>query len=161
MSVDFPAPFSPRSAWISPRRSSKSIASFATSEPNRLVIPRSSRAGTSPAIGRRLLDGVGDVGQLAGGDLVLDPVHLGLVLRADGGDLADPGAVVLDLERRVRAARERAALDVLDRVEHGDVDLLDRRGQHLIADVGLIGVDADALDALLLGRVEHAEAALT
>ena len=45
MSVDLPAPFSPSSAWISPRFSSNSIALFATSEPKRLVIPRSSRAG--------------------------------------------------------------------------------------------------------------------
>ena len=51
MRVDFPAPFSPSSAWISPRFSSKSIALFATNEPKRLVIPRSSSAGASPDIG--------------------------------------------------------------------------------------------------------------
>ncbi len=40
--VDLPAPFSPSSAWISPGSKVRSIASLATSGPNRLVIPRSS-----------------------------------------------------------------------------------------------------------------------
>src|SRR3954447_6544414 len=163
MSVDFPAPFSPSSAWISPRRSSKSIASFATSEPNRLVIPRSSRARASPDIGRSfsvLLDFARDVRDVAALDLVRRLGDLGLVLGPGGGDLADAGAVVGQVERGVRPALERAVLGRLDRVEHGDVDLLDGRGQHLRADVGLVGVDADALHRLLLRRVEDAEAAL-
>src|SRR5207253_2816457 len=46
MSVDLPAPFSPSSAWISPRRTSRSIASFASVPVgNRFVIPRISRTG--------------------------------------------------------------------------------------------------------------------
>src|SRR5688572_14037923 len=44
MSVDFPAPFSPRRACTSPRRTSRSMRSFATSAPKRLVTPFSSRA---------------------------------------------------------------------------------------------------------------------
>src|SRR5438309_11533027 len=46
MSVDLPAPFSPRSAWISPRRSAVSIAAFArVPVGNSFVIPRISRTG--------------------------------------------------------------------------------------------------------------------
>src|SRR3954470_9921537 len=163
MSVDLPAPFSPSSAWISPRRSSKSIASFATSEPNRLVIPRSSRARASPDIGRSvsvLLHFRRDVGDVAVLDLVAGRGDLGLELRARGRDLADARAVVGQVERGVRPTLERAVLRRLDRVEHGDVDLLDGRGQDLRADVGLVGVDADALHRLLLGGVEDAEATL-
>src|SRR5215210_3628093 len=47
MSVDFPAPFSPRSACASPRVRSKSIPSLATMPGNRFVIDRSSRIGSS------------------------------------------------------------------------------------------------------------------
>ena len=47
-------------------------------------------------------------------------------------------------------------IDVEDRL----VDVLHRRGHDLIAEVGLVGVDADRLHALLLGGVDHAEAAL-
>ena len=93
-------------------------------------------------------------------DFAVHLVDLRLVLGARRADLAEARAVVGDLERRVGAARELAVLDLLDRVEHRDVDLLDRRGQDVGAEVGLVGVDADALHALLLGRVERAEAAL-
>ena len=43
--VDFPAPFSPRSAWTSPGRTSRSIPSFATTPGYRFVMPRISSAG--------------------------------------------------------------------------------------------------------------------
>src|SRR4051812_477994 len=45
ISVVLPAPFSPTSAWISPAFTSKSTPSFATSAPNRLLIPRASSSG--------------------------------------------------------------------------------------------------------------------
>ena len=48
ISVDFPAPFSPSRAWISPARSAKSTASRAVTPPNRFVIPRSASRGRSP-----------------------------------------------------------------------------------------------------------------
>src|SRR5215211_5429822 len=166
MSVDFPAPFSPSSAWISPRLSSNPIALFATSEPKRLVIPRSSRAGAAPDIGvvptgaPGLLDLGRDVGDLARLDLLHDLVDLLLVLRALRGDLAEADAAGLDVEHGVRAALEGAVLDRLDRVEDRHVDLLQRAGDDVRAEVALVGVDADALHALLLGRVERAEAAL-
>src|SRR4051794_32076169 len=164
MSVDFPAPFSPSSAWISPRFSSKSIALFATSEPKRLVIPRSSRAASASGMGLlpclSLLDLGRDVGELAAGDLLLDLLDLVGVLLALRRDLAEAHAAGLDVEDRVLAALERAVLRLLDGVVHGDVDLLDGAREHLRAEVGLVGVDADALDALLLRRVQRAEAAL-
>src|SRR5205085_286997 len=144
-------PFSPSSAWISPRRSSKSIASFATSDPNRFVMWRSSSAGASAL--KRLLHRVGDVGQRAGRDLGLHGLDLGQVLRALGVGLADADAVGLDVEDAVRAAAYRAALRLPDRVEDGDVDVLLGRGHDLGAEVGLVGVHADRLHALLLRRV--------
>src|SRR6478672_5665703 len=54
MSVDFPAPFSPRSACTSPWRRSKSTRSLASTPGKRLVIPRSSSRGAS-AIARAIL----------------------------------------------------------------------------------------------------------
>src|SRR5918999_492343 len=117
MRVDLPAPFSPSSAWISPRFSSKSIALFATNEPKRLVIPRSSSAGASPDIGSVFTAGPGlldlgrDVGDLARLDLLHDLVDLLLVLGALGGDLAEADAARLDVEDRVGAALEGVVLD--------------------------------------------------
>src|ERR671923_198559 len=46
MSVDLPAPFSPRRAWTSPARRSKSTPSLATIRPKRFVMPRSSSAAS-------------------------------------------------------------------------------------------------------------------
>src|SRR5215207_1547812 len=157
MSVDLPAPFSPRRAWISPRRSSRSILSFATRAPKRLVTPSSCSASGSVTV--LLLHRVRDVGQLAARDLLLDLVDLRLVLLALGVDLAEAGAARLDVEDRVGALGEVAVLDALDRVEHRHVDLLEGRGHDVRPEVRLVGVDADALDALLLGRVERSEAA--
>src|SRR5215212_1763718 len=166
MSVDLPAPFSPSSAWISPRFSSNSIALLATSEPKRLVIPRSSRAGAAADIGSvgtgapALLDLGRDVGDLAVLDLLHHLVDLLLVLRALRGDLAEADAAGLDVEHRVRAALEGAVLDRLDRVEDGHVDLLEGARDDVRAEVALVGVDADTHHVLLLGGVERAEAAL-
>src|SRR4051812_21238374 len=119
MRVDLPAPFSPSSAWISPRFSSNSIALLATSKPKRLVIPRSSSAGASPDIDREvtapgLLDLGRDVGDLARLDLLHDLVDLLLVLGALGRDLAEADAARLDVEHRVGTALERTVLDGLD-----------------------------------------------
>src|SRR4051812_14890020 len=43
--VDLPAPFSPTSACTPPQPATKSIASFATTGPNRLLTPRIAIAG--------------------------------------------------------------------------------------------------------------------
>src|SRR6186997_3155417 len=50
ISVDFPAPFSPSRAWISPRRRSKSTRSLARTPGNRFVIPRSSSTTSRSAM---------------------------------------------------------------------------------------------------------------
>src|SRR3954470_6355025 len=140
------------------------MASLATSGPNRLVIPRSSSASASPGIGSgpssQLLDLRRDVGDVARDDLLLDLFGLVGVLLALRVELAVRHAVVLELEELVRAALERAVLGRLGGVEHGHVDLLLRRREDVVAEVALVGVDADALDTLLLGGVERAEAAL-
>src|SRR3954452_18177181 len=163
ISVDLPAPFSPSRAWTSPTRRSKSTPSLATIRPKRFVIPRSSSAASTPCRRppglRRAADGVRR-GDLAGRELLLDRVDLGLVLRAGLADLADPDAVVRDGAERVRPALVLVLLDRQDLLEHGHVALLQRAREHLRAEVGLIGVDADRLHALLLGRVDGAEPAL-
>src|SRR5690242_20988199 len=113
--------------------------SFATIPGKRFVMPRSSRTGASsiagdcrggrggPPLRAFLLDRVRDVLDLSGLDLAADLVHLRHDRRRDlGADLADAGAAVRDVEERVRPALERAVLSRLDRVEHADVDLLDR-----------------------------------
>src|SRR5829696_10066975 len=158
MSVDLPAPFSPSRACTSPRRRSKSTRSFATTAPNRLVTPRSSRAGRVSL--RGLLHRVGNVRDLARGDLLLDLVEVGLVLLGVGRHPAHADAARLQVEDGVGSRLELAVLDVLRRLEDRVVDLLERRGEHLVAQVELVGVDPDPLGALLLGGVERAEPGL-
>src|SRR3954454_19476023 len=122
MRVDLPAPFSPSSACTSPERRSRSTRSLATRLPKRFVTPRSSRAGASgTSVRRSLLDRVGDVGELPRRDLLLDLLDLGDVLGALAVRLADPDAVVLDVEERVPRL-EAPALHLLDRLQHGLVD---------------------------------------
>ena len=95
-------------------------------------------------------------------DLICSSTSFDLVgvLAARGVGLADPDAAGLGVEDRVLAGLEAAVLDLLGGDEHGVLDLLERRGHHVIAQIALVGVDADALHALLLGGVERAEAAL-
>src|ERR1700750_346769 len=103
MSVDLPAPFSPRRAWTSPARRSKSTPSLATMRPKRFVMPRSSSAASIPGI-RPLRPAGGDLvrrGDLAAGQLVLDLLDLRGVLLPRLADLADPDAVVGNRVERV------------------------------------------------------------
>src|SRR3954454_594213 len=160
MSVDLPAPFSPRRAWTSPARRSKSTPSLATMRPKRFVMPRSSSAAS--------IRPVALLGPLAHRvrrrdrpveDLRLDLLDLRGVLRARRADLADADTVVLQAVHRVGAALVGVVLDGLDRVEDRDVHLLQGARDDLAAEVGLVGVDADRLHALLLGGVDGAEAA--
>ena len=51
--VDLPAPFSPNRQWISPGSTVRSMAEFAATDPNVLVMPRS-----SSRIARRFSKGV-------------------------------------------------------------------------------------------------------
>src|ERR671922_2022441 len=182
MSVDLPAPFSPRSAWTSPRRTSRSMWSFARTPGNRFVMPRSSRIGRSGSAIPGDPKGAGrarplrtDLLFLAGrrldpaaGDQRLDPVRLAGVLgplgpREPRAQLAEADTAVLDAEDLVAPAGEaaRVRLERADRLVDGDVDLLRRARQDVPAEERLVGVDPDAPDPALLRGGETAEAALT
>src|SRR4051794_8909604 len=177
ISVDLPAPFSPRSACTSPSSRSRSMWSFATMPGKRLVMPRSSRTGgwatdsknsgagrrrPAPRIRAALLDRLRDA---------LDETLLQqLVLRRDRvadrrrhlrAPLAVADAVRLRVEDRVVAAAERRARlrARADRLVDGHVHLLLRARQDVRAEVALVGVDADAHDVLLLRGIEGAEPA--
>src|SRR5580765_858347 len=177
ISVDLPAPFSPRSACTSPAATSRSTWSLASTPGKRLVIPRSSRTGGSSTTGdsvtrkaglaarlpsRRstgLLEGRRDL-DLPGDDLGLECLDPRLVgsrhLRAD---LADRDAAVLQVEDEVVTRRERAVLDRMDEAEHAEIDALDRARQDVRPEVRLVDVDTVAPDTRLLGGRESAEAA--
>src|SRR4051794_4281772 len=129
--------------------------------PKRFVMPRSSSAASISRGDRSLRAGAHRVGRgdLAALDLVLDRLDLVGVLLARRADLADADAIALQVGDDVGAALVGVVLGGLDRVEHRDVDLLQRARDDLRAEVGLVGVDADRLDALLLRRVDRAEAA--
>src|SRR5215213_6434143 len=178
ISVDLPAPFSPRSACTSPARSSKSTSSLATTPGNSFRMPSSSRRAASAICGGER-SGAGDAARPADrspclGDRLRDldfPVDDLLLLLVDlvddrlvgelRADLAPPDAVLLETVGRHAAALEAAVRRLLDRVEHGHVDLLLRLREDVVAQERLVGVDADAPEALLLRRVDRAEAATT
>src|ERR1700747_329202 len=67
--VDLPAPFSPSRAWISAGHSSRSMASFASKVPNRLLMPTACsngwRDGTSTWEERSSIPGVVRAGEIA------------------------------------------------------------------------------------------------
>src|SRR5437868_15346848 len=124
--VDLPAPFSPSRACTSPRASSKSTPSFATTPGNRFVIALSSRRGGSamgmarggprPAPHWSSRNRVRDL-DLAALDLVFLGLHLvDDALRDLRAHLAEPDAVVRERERR-RARMELALLGLLDGLE--------------------------------------------
>src|SRR5438093_1018816 len=184
ISVDFPAPFSPSSAWTSPRLRSKSTWSLASTPGNRFVMPRSSRTGAAsiggdamrremtsgaeaplvdPVSADVLRDGGRDL-DLPGDDLLPQYGDLGEDLLAElalqlRADLAEGDAVVLEVEDRVRAALELPGLGILDRVEHADVDPLDGARQDVRPEERLVAVHADAPDAVVLGRAQGTEPA--
>src|SRR5690242_8781568 len=101
ISVDLPAPLSPTSAITSPARTSKSTSLSASTEPNVLVMPRSSRSGCSVNVG---------ISDRGGGAPIGGRLHRSL------GRLA----VLLEL-----ADADVALLDELVRVETVDVRLRD------------------------------------
>src|SRR5580704_100768 len=78
ISVVLPAPFSPRSAWISPAATARSTWSLARRLPKPTVIPPRSRSGAAgtPLTARGLLDLAGIVGHLE--LAILDLGELGL-----------------------------------------------------------------------------------
>src|SRR5581483_4345939 len=178
ISVDLPAPFSPRSACTSPRRSSKSTWSLARMPGNSLVIPRISRTGAWEFTWYAILAGwpPGSVGrprrdpvalrerrrhlERARDDLLLVAVHQGDVgLRHRGVDLADAHAAVLQVEEEVGAAGELPVGDLLDRLVDAVVDALDAAREHLLREAVLVHVDADPPDVRLVGRLQGAQPA--
>src|SRR5579864_1589525 len=174
ISVDLPAPFSPRRACTSPRRTSNEIPSFATTPGNSLRIPRISRtsssvtrlamragrrrASSSPALrnslllfeDRRRLE-------LSGDDLGLEAVH-----QCDPGrlhlrtHLPDTHAVVLQVQEQVVPAVELTRRRSEDRVVDADVGLLERTRKDPARDLVLVRVDPDAPLAELRGLLERA-----
>src|SRR5262245_26818354 len=146
ISVDLPAPFSPRRACTSPGRRSRSMWSLARTPGNCLVIPRSSRTSGVSCMrsdsrwGARTSGGGSEpapVFTCLGAALLHRRLQLAgqnrrfrLLLRGpDGrGDLAadrrETDAPILEREEPVRAALERAIHGGRDRVVDAHVDLL-------------------------------------
>src|SRR3954447_21525872 len=177
ISVDFPAPFSPRSACTSPRRTSKSTSSLATMPGNSFLIPRISRTSSFAATpltradpnpetrgaGTRARPSLPDPAaplqrgrhlQLAGDDLRLVAVHQRDVrLRHGRVDLADRQSPVLQVEVQVGAALELAGELRLDDADHAVVDLLDTAREDALAEAVLVLVDADRPGACFVRRL--------
>src|SRR5918994_4716440 len=123
ISVDLPAPFSPRMPWMRPARRVRSTSSHATTAPKRLVMPFSSTAGgetmiSSPPVSCRCWDKVsvrrpcgsalgeglgrdlGELGlELARCDLLVDIVHGGLFLGRGVADDRTRLGIDADLEQ--------------------------------------------------------------
>src|SRR6266511_3094243 len=179
MSVDFPAPFSPRRACTSPRCRSKSTRSLATTPGKRLTIPFSSRRGASlmrsrsygggrrvrPRTDRFLLDLV-ERGRRV--DLPALQVHVRLgdrvlhALRHVSVKVRQQLRIgeLLHAVEIVDAALERALLEGLDDLVDRALQRLQRARDHAVALRRLVDVDADRELALLAGPVESAEPAL-
>src|SRR6478672_9865408 len=121
--VDLPAPFSPNRQWISPGSTVRSMAEFAATDPNVLVMPRSSSrircfrfSRNLLRLGRRLdRDG-------AGGDLGLQRGDLALQVARDRGEqllaVDQVGAAVGQVQDVLGAALEVAGRGVLDDLLH-------------------------------------------
>src|SRR3981081_4135662 len=74
-SVDFPAPFSPRSAWTSPSRASKSTESLARTPGKRFVIERMATAGTAPGVATLVPERTPSAALRVADDALYKPVH--------------------------------------------------------------------------------------
>src|SRR5439155_20117630 len=160
--VDFPAPFSPSRAWISPARRSRYTESLARTPGNRLVIPfiATSGARSSPAsplrasavvIGLpRLAPRLGGDGDGAGDYLLLEVVELRLDVR--GEQRAARGVVdpVLGQAEHPGPVGELPLGGFLDHGVDRVVHVLHHRGQDPLLLVGarrevLVGVNADGV----------------
>src|SRR6187401_372771 len=131
ISVDFPAPFSPSSAWTSPSTRSSPMSSFATIPGKRFVMCRISRTSDRSGIRGILFRGGGAVSarraprgtsgardvDVARGDLLRDVVELRdqrLAVWGVGAHLAVADAAVRDVVQRVAPALEGALRQRLD-----------------------------------------------
>src|SRR6202042_154412 len=178
-SVDLPAPFSPRSAWISDGPTSRWTFSSASTPGNRLLTPVILRMGPPD------IAGAGD--SAAGALAIQERSLIGVLKKEDAPRTARPPAlcrllhlaealgrveiVLGDRHRRQKRDLLRGLCTVLEKAGE-DVDtgrallageLLDRRGDLAVADLAQgLGqrVEADndnPLEIARLGRLERAE----
>src|SRR5687768_10727010 len=126
-SVDFPAPFSPRSAWISPGATSKSTLSSACTPGNFLDMPRMARSGAA-AGASGIMTGTVPAGTFGGGERTPPPqnlLHFAEALRLVDVVLGDRhrrqqdelfrlGAVAQEFHQRLHGAAALAAGELLD-----------------------------------------------
>src|ERR1035437_2581168 len=172
--VVLPAPFSPRRAWISPRRTSRSMLSLATTPGYRLVIPRISSAGAFPRASSSVMVSSIDPRSSECNERAApswrDP--LGNVTNAtDSRLLATPGTALGGAGRKSTGLHSgqsgvQLALDIsrecdVGVVERGDADALIGSVERLDATLG--GSAGDRFDRLvhrarkmLLGRSDDA-----
>src|SRR5919204_5871465 len=180
ISVDFPAPFSPRSACTSPRWRSKSMWSLARTPGNCFVMPRSSRTGApsiprdstaqtkgrarEPAPSNRLAAAAERRRrlELAGNDLLLqrrDLIQPRLLEMRPRAELPERDAVVLQVEDEIAAALVALpGLRAFNGEEDPDVHPLYRAREDVRPKERLVDIDADPPPLSLLRRIERSEA---
>src|SRR5438552_8961484 len=175
--VVLPAPFSPRSAWISRSPSSRSIASFASVPPGkRLVMPRISRTDVlslitkagrpegRPASNSPTGSGSRDRLELAGLHVVGGLRELVRQSGRDRIEIPDRGRADAVVGRVVREVPGLLALvfEALDPVARRVLKVLLRAGDDAGGGVGerqvLVDIDADAVDLGVARRAQHARA---
>src|SRR5436309_10366308 len=151
ISVDLPAPFSPSSAWTSPRRRSKSTRSSATTPGNRFVMPRISRtvaASTADDSKDLLLKRRGTLSRFT---------------ESEGGpngpalSSSKQGRLLLQLLRNVKLPGDDLRLDLVhrldERLRHAGVDLADAHAAVGERELEIVV----ALELPGLGRLDHVE----
>src|SRR5437879_2403832 len=175
--VVLPAPFSPRSAWISRSPSSRSIASFASVPPGkRLVMPRISRTDVlslmtkagrpegRPASNSPTGSGSRDRLELAGLHVVGGLRELVRQSGRDRIEIPDRGRADAVVGRVIGEVPGLLALvfEALDRVARRVLKVLLRAGDDAGGGVRerqvLIDIDADAVDLGIARCAEHARA---
>src|SRR3989454_8116778 len=163
ISVVFPAPFSPSSAWISPARTSKLMSSFARTPGKRFVMPRISSAGGGSLMATKRVGGpatagppsrsLGSLQRVERSRLHIRERLVDLRLesggRRDVADRRDTDAAVCRVVDEV-AALEALVLPALDPVVDRALEVLlgtgDDASLRVRKRVVLVHVDADAPD---------------
>src|SRR5215207_2583644 len=179
INVDLPAPFSPTSAWISPRATSSSAPWFAWTGPNDLSMSRRRMAGVAGGRTESAMRGLkrgarrralGASGRslprardhdTAGDDVPPELLESGVDVGWDEAlvvPVVDVAHARLGEAVLIDAADELVVLHLPDRVIDRVVDALHHRAQHVSQGLAvLIRIDADGELARLAGRLEHAE----